>query len=62
MACKQSALAGRYLEGKLRPETAEKFEEHYIGCKECVEQLKFLETVSAGIKKAVKDGDLKLEL
>ena len=49
----QEAVVDRYLLGRLTAEEAELFEEHYLGCPECVEQLELGERLRRGLRRAV---------
>lgn len=42
----------RYLMGKLLPEEAEQFEEHYLSCQQCLDQLALGESMQRGFKRA----------
>ncbi len=42
----------RYLMGKLPPEEAERFEEHYLSCPQCLDQLALGESMQRGFKRA----------
>ncbi|HYN20033.1 MAG TPA: zf-HC2 domain-containing protein [Thermoanaerobaculia bacterium] len=41
-------IADRYLKGKLPPEEAVRFEEHYLHCQECLDRLKLAESMERG--------------
>ncbi len=43
----------RYLKGRLTPEEEERFEEHYLGCAECLDQLEAAEGLQRGLRRAV---------
>lgn len=42
----------RYLKGKLPPEEAARFEEHYLSCPECLDRLDLAESMERGFKRA----------
>jgi hypothetical protein len=42
----------RYLMGQLPPEEAERFEEHYLSCPQCLDQLALGESMQRGFKRA----------
>ncbi len=46
-------VVDRYLLGRLTPAEAERFEEHYLGCPQCVEQLELGEKMGRGLRRAV---------
>jgi putative zinc finger protein len=43
-------IAHRYLLGKLSPEEKERFEEHYLGCRECVADLEAAQALHLGLR------------
>lgn len=45
-------LVDRYLLGRLPPEQAAAFEQHYLGCSECLDQLELAEKLQLGFKAA----------
>jgi len=45
-------IADRYLMGKLPPEEAVRFEEHYLYCQECLDRLEVAESIERGFKRA----------
>lgn len=45
-------IADRYLRGKLPPEDAARFEEHYLYCQECLDRLELGESMERGFKRA----------
>lgn len=45
-------IADLYLRGKLPPEEAASFEEHYLFCQECLDQLEVAESMERGFKRA----------
>lgn len=45
-------IAERYLMGKLAPEEAARFEEHYLSCQECLDRLELSESMERGFKRA----------
>jgi Putative zinc-finger len=49
----QDGVVDRYLLGRLPAEEAARFEEHYLGCAECVEQLELGERLHRGLRRAV---------
>ena len=42
----------RYLMGQLPPEEAERFEDHYLSCQQCLDQLALGESMQRGFKRA----------
>ena len=42
----------RYLKGRLTPEEEERFEEHYLGCAECLDQLEAAQGLERGLRRA----------
>ncbi|MEE8584286.1 MAG: zf-HC2 domain-containing protein [Acidobacteriota bacterium] len=46
----QHQIIDRYLMGKLPPHEAARFEEHYLSCPQCLEQLEMAETMLKGFK------------
>ncbi len=53
-------VADRYLQGKLTPEEADRFEEHYFSCQECLDGLGRAETMSRGFKRAAAEDAARL--
>lgn len=45
-------IAELYLRGKLSPEEAASFEEHYLHCQECLDRLETAESMERGFKRA----------
>lgn len=45
-------IADRYVMGKLPPEEAETFEEHYLSCPQCLDRLALAESMQRGFKRA----------
>lgn len=45
-------LIDRYVMGKLPPDEAESFEEHYLSCPQCLDQLAVAESMQRGFKRA----------
>jgi len=45
-------VADRYLMGKLSPEEADRFEEHYLSCPQCLDRLADAESMQRGFKRA----------
>lgn len=43
-------VAERYLQGKLPPEEAAFFQEHSLGCPECLDRLEMAETLQSGLR------------
>ncbi|MEM7587167.1 MAG: zf-HC2 domain-containing protein [Acidobacteriota bacterium] len=50
----------RYLMGKLSAAETARFEEHYLGCPECLEQLKLAERFQGAIKRAAAEDVARL--
>ena len=48
-------IADLYLMGRLSPQEWEEFEEHYLGCPECLEQLELSERFQAGLKRVATE-------
>ena len=48
-------IADLYLMGRLSPVEAEEFEEHYLGCPECLEELELSEGFQAGLKRVAAE-------
>lgn len=44
-------IADRYVMGTLPPEEAERFENHYLSCPECLDRLELTESVQRGFKR-----------
>lgn len=53
-------LALLYLQGRLPPDEVARFEEHYLGCPECVEELELLERFDRALKGAVTEDVVRL--
>src|SRR5262245_9264674 len=45
-------VVDRYVMGKLSAEDAERFEEHYLSCPECLDRLELAESMQRGFKRA----------
>jgi anti-sigma factor RsiW len=48
----EQQIAERYVMGKLSPEEAALFEEHYLSCDECLDRLALAESMERGFKRA----------
>jgi hypothetical protein len=48
----EQQIAERYVRGKLTPEEAALFEEHYLSCQECLDRLDLAESMDRGFKRA----------
>jgi len=48
----EQQIVDRYVMGKLPAEEAERFEEHFLSCPECLEQLELAESMQRGFKRA----------
>lgn len=48
----QGEIVERYLKGRLVPEEAARFEEHYLSCDECLDRLALEESLARGFKSA----------
>jgi hypothetical protein len=48
----EQQIVDRYVTGKLPAEEAERFEEHYLGCPECLDRLDLAESMQRGFKRA----------
>jgi len=48
-------IADRYLMGRLSPEEADRFEEHYLSCQECLGRLDRAEKLQRGLKRAAAE-------
>jgi len=48
----ESHVVDRYVMGTLPPDEAERFEEHYLSCPECLDRLALAETMQRGFKRA----------
>jgi hypothetical protein len=53
-------VADRYLQGKLTPEEADRFEEHYLSCQECLGRLDRAERLQRGLKRAAAEDAARL--
>lgn len=51
----EQQLAERYVKGTLLPEEAERFEEHYLSCQECLDRLELAESMDRGFKRAARE-------
>ncbi|MCP4661516.1 MAG: hypothetical protein GY856_39445 [bacterium] len=57
----QSQVVDRYLMGKLPPDETAAFEEHYLHCQECLDQLELTEKLWRGLKReAARDAERAL--
>lgn len=54
----QDGLVERYVRRELRPEEAQAFEAHYFDCDECFQAVQDLERFRAGVRDAVRRGQL----
>lgn len=50
-----AGVVDRYLLGRLSDEESARFEEHYLGCPECVEQLELGERMRRGLRRAAAE-------
>jgi hypothetical protein len=48
----EQQIAERYVMGKLPPDEAERFEEHYLSCPECLDRLDLAQAQQRGFKRA----------
>jgi hypothetical protein len=48
----EQQIAERYVLGKLPPEEAARFEEHYLSCPECLDRLELADSMERGFKRA----------
>lgn len=48
-------IVDRYLMNRLSAEEAARFEEHYLGCQHCLDQLELAESLQRGFKRAAVD-------
>ena len=48
----EEQIAERYVMGKLPPDEATLFEEHYLSCPECLDRLELAESMERGFKRA----------
>ncbi len=53
-------LTDRYLQGRLTPGEADRFEEHYLSCQECLDRLDRAERLSRGFKRAAAEDAARL--
>jgi hypothetical protein len=53
-------LVDRYVMGKLSPAEAERFEEHYLSCPECLDRLDLAESMQRGFKRAAGEDATRL--
>ncbi|HTQ80487.1 MAG TPA: zf-HC2 domain-containing protein [Thermoanaerobaculia bacterium] len=51
-AIDENHIAERYVQGRLEPEEARRFEEHFLGCAECLERVELAERLQAGLQRA----------
>jgi hypothetical protein len=56
----EQQIAERYLMGKLSPEEAAGFEEHYLHCQECLDRLELAESMERGFKRAAGQDTARL--
>jgi anti-sigma factor RsiW len=48
----EDQIVDRYVRGKLPPEEAALFEEHYLSCQECLDRLELADSMERGFKRA----------
>lgn len=48
----ENQVIDRYLRGSLTPDEAAEFEEHYLSCQQCLDQLALAESMQRGFKRA----------
>ncbi len=53
-------IAERYVLGRLAPDEAERFEEHYLSCPECLDRLETAEALARGFKRAAAQDAVRL--
>ncbi len=51
----EQQVVDRYLMGQLPAEEAERFEEHYVHCRQCLDQLELAEKLQRGFKRAAAE-------
>jgi hypothetical protein len=56
----EQRIAERYVTGKLPPDEAERFEEHYLSCQECLDRLDLAESMDRGFKRAASEDAARL--
>ncbi|HEY2738454.1 MAG TPA: zf-HC2 domain-containing protein [Thermoanaerobaculia bacterium] len=56
----EQQIAERYVRGKLTPEEAALFEEHYLSCQECLDRLDLAESMERGFKRAASQDAAQL--
>jgi len=56
----EQRIAERYVTGKLPPDEAERFEEHYLSCQECLDRLDLAESMDRGFKRAASQDTARL--
>jgi anti-sigma factor RsiW len=56
----EQRIAERYVTGKLPPDEAERFEEHYLSCQECLDRLDLAESMDRGFKRAAGEDAARL--
>lgn len=56
----QNHVADRYLMGQLSAEEADRFEEHYLSCQECLDRLERAEILQGGLKRAAAEDAARL--
>lgn len=48
----ENHIAERFVQGRLEPEEARLFEEHFLGCAECLERVELAEQLQQGLQRA----------
>src|SRR5436190_11239197 len=56
----EQRIAERYVTGKLPPDEAERFEEHFLSCQECLDRLDLAESMDRGFKRAASQDAVQL--
>jgi hypothetical protein len=56
----EQRIAERYVTGKLPPDEAERFEEHFLSCQECLDRLDLAESMDRGFKRAASQDAARL--
>jgi hypothetical protein len=56
----EQQIAERYVTGKLPPDEAERFEEHFLSCQECLDRLDLAESMDRGFKRAASQDAAQL--
>ncbi|HEX9941915.1 MAG TPA: zf-HC2 domain-containing protein [Thermoanaerobaculia bacterium] len=54
-------IADRYVMGTLPPEEAERFEDHYLSCPECLDRLDLAESMQRGFQRVARQDAAKLQ-